>query len=80
MAREDEDVCQALGDLLAGEGIDVHLDTHVQRVSGKSGNSVSLVVTQNGAEKTLTGSHVLVATGRIPNTASAQSATATSAA
>jgi pyruvate/2-oxoglutarate dehydrogenase complex dihydrolipoamide dehydrogenase (E3) component len=28
---------------------------------------VSVVVEQNGCEKTLTGSHLLVATGRIPN-------------
>ena len=37
-------------------------------MSGKSGDSVSVVVEQNGIEKVLKGSHVLVATGRKPNT------------
>jgi len=37
-------------------------------VSGKSGEAVTIVIDQNGTEKTLRGSHVLVAVGRIPNT------------
>lgn len=37
-------------------------------MSGKCGDSVSVVVEQNGTEKVLNGSHVLVATGRNPNT------------
>ena len=68
MSREDEDVWQALHDLLADEGIDVLLNAQIRKVIGKSGQTVSLVVDQNGAEKTLTGTHILVATGRKPNT------------
>jgi pyruvate/2-oxoglutarate dehydrogenase complex dihydrolipoamide dehydrogenase (E3) component len=68
MSREDEDVCEALRSLLEDEGIDIVLNARVKRVSGKSGQSVSIVTEQNGAEKTLEGSHVLVAAGRIPNT------------
>lgn len=68
MSKEDEDVCQAIRDLLEDEGIDILLNTRIRQVAGKSGASVSIVVQQNGAEKTLTGSHVLVATGRSPNT------------
>ena len=55
-------------DLLEDEGIDIVLNARVKQVSGKSGESVSLVVEQNGAEKTLTGSDILVAAGRTPNT------------
>jgi pyruvate/2-oxoglutarate dehydrogenase complex dihydrolipoamide dehydrogenase (E3) component len=40
----------------------------VLRVSGKSGDSVTVVVKQDGKEKTLTGTHLLVAAGRRPNT------------
>jgi pyruvate/2-oxoglutarate dehydrogenase complex dihydrolipoamide dehydrogenase (E3) component len=69
MPREDEDVCDALRNLLEDEGIDVVLNAAIKRVSGKSGESVNVVVEQSGAEKTLTGSHVLVALGRTPNTA-----------
>ena len=68
MSREDPDVCDALRSLLADEGIDILLNARIKQVSGKSGDSVSVVVEQNGIEKVLKGSHVLVATGRIPNT------------
>jgi len=68
MSKEDKDVCNALRTVLQDEGIDVLLDAGIRRVSGKSGNSVSVVIEQNGTEKTVTGSHVLVATGRTPNT------------
>jgi pyruvate/2-oxoglutarate dehydrogenase complex dihydrolipoamide dehydrogenase (E3) component len=68
MSREDPDVCNALRSLLADEGIDIFLNARIKQVSGKSGDSVSVVVEQNGIEKVLKGSHVLVATGRNPNT------------
>jgi pyruvate/2-oxoglutarate dehydrogenase complex dihydrolipoamide dehydrogenase (E3) component len=67
MSKEDRDVCEALRGLLADEGIDILLNTRIQRVTGKCGDSVSVVVEQNGIEKVLEGSHVLVATGRKPN-------------
>jgi pyruvate/2-oxoglutarate dehydrogenase complex dihydrolipoamide dehydrogenase (E3) component len=68
MSREDPDVCEALRSLLADEGIDILLNARIKQVSGKSGESVSVAVEQNGIEKVLKGSHVLVATGRTPNT------------
>jgi pyruvate/2-oxoglutarate dehydrogenase complex dihydrolipoamide dehydrogenase (E3) component len=68
MSKEDPDVCQALQSLLADEGIDTLLDARIKQVSGKSGDSVSVVVEQIGVEKALKGSHILVATGRNPNT------------
>jgi pyruvate/2-oxoglutarate dehydrogenase complex dihydrolipoamide dehydrogenase (E3) component len=68
MSREDPDVCDALRSLFADEGIDILLNARIKQVSGKSGDSVSVVVQQNGNERVLKGSHVLVATGRIPNT------------
>jgi pyruvate/2-oxoglutarate dehydrogenase complex dihydrolipoamide dehydrogenase (E3) component len=68
MPQEDEDVGDALHTLLEDEGIDILLKARIKRVSGKSGNSVSVVIEQNEIEKTLEGSHVLVAAGRTPNT------------
>lgn len=68
MSREDGDVSEAVRSLLEDEGIELVLDARINRVSGKSGGSVSIVVEQNGAEKVLKGSHVLVAAGRTPNT------------
>jgi pyruvate/2-oxoglutarate dehydrogenase complex dihydrolipoamide dehydrogenase (E3) component len=68
MSKEDEDVCEALRALFQDEGIDILLATRVKRVSGKSGDAVSIVFDQSGTEKTVRGSHVLVAAGRTPNT------------
>jgi pyruvate/2-oxoglutarate dehydrogenase complex dihydrolipoamide dehydrogenase (E3) component len=68
MSKEDPDVCEALRSLLADEGIDILLNARIKQVSGRSGDSVSVVVEQNGIEKVLKGSHLLVATGRNPNT------------
>jgi pyruvate/2-oxoglutarate dehydrogenase complex dihydrolipoamide dehydrogenase (E3) component len=66
--REDEDVTEALRSLFEDEGIDILLNAHIKRISGKSGRSVKIVLEQDGVEKTLEGSHVLVAAGRTPNT------------
>src|ERR1700721_4582722 len=68
MPQEDQDVGEALHRLLEDEGIDILLSTRVKRVSGRSGASVNLVIEQNGTEKILEGSDVLVAAGRTPNT------------
>jgi pyruvate/2-oxoglutarate dehydrogenase complex dihydrolipoamide dehydrogenase (E3) component len=68
MSKEDPDVCEALGSLLADEGVDVLLNVRIKRLSGKSGDSVSVVIEQNGTEKVLKGTHILVAAGRRPNT------------
>ena len=66
--REDEDVTAALRGLFRDEGVETFLNTKIQRVTGKSGEAVQVVIEQNGVEKTLQGSHLLVATGRKPNT------------
>jgi len=67
--REDEDVSQALHELCHDEGIELALGAQVTGVEGKSGESVKLRIVQDGSEKTLQGTHLLVATGRTPNTA-----------
>ena len=70
--REDEDVSQALEELCRDEGIELALSAHATRVEGKSGESVKLRIgrslKEGGAETELKGTHLLVATGRTPNT------------
>src|SRR5271163_5026830 len=66
--REDEDVSQGLHELCRDEGIDLVMKAHVAGVEGHSGQGVSLRVLQSGSEKILEGTHLLVATGRTPNT------------
>src|SRR5260370_14694198 len=66
--REDGDVSEALRSLFEDEGIEVILSARIKRISGRSGESVRVVIEQNGVEKTLEGTHLLVAAGRVPNT------------
>jgi pyruvate/2-oxoglutarate dehydrogenase complex dihydrolipoamide dehydrogenase (E3) component len=66
--REDDDVAEALAGLFQDEGIETFLSARVLRVSGRSGESVAVVVEQAGKETTVAGTHLLVAAGRIPNT------------
>ena len=66
--REDDDVTEAIRSLFEDEGIESILNARTKRVSGKSGDSVRVVIEQNGVEKTVEGSHLLIAAGRVPNT------------
>jgi len=66
--REDQDISDALQQLFKDEGIEVLTNTRLIRVEGQSGETVKLVGGRNGSEVILEGSHLLVATGRTPNT------------
>jgi pyruvate/2-oxoglutarate dehydrogenase complex dihydrolipoamide dehydrogenase (E3) component len=68
MHREDDDVTEALQNLFEDEGIEIVLNATLKSISGKSGQSVRIVVEQRGVQKTMEGSHLLVAAGRSPNT------------
>ncbi len=67
--REDADVAQEIHGFLRAEGIDVILGAQVLQVKGRSGKEVRLQVRTSAGEQTITASDILVATGRIPNTA-----------
>jgi pyruvate/2-oxoglutarate dehydrogenase complex dihydrolipoamide dehydrogenase (E3) component len=67
VAREDEDVSQAIGDFLAEEGIDIRVNSRVVGVE-KQGDKIAVTVETGGARSQVVGSHVLVAIGRRPNT------------
>src|SRR6202161_1455748 len=68
VSREDDDVSGALTGVFRDEGVEIFLNAKTKRVTGKSSDAVQVVIEQNGVEKTLEGSHLLVATGRKPNT------------
>ena len=67
LPREDDDVVDGVSSLLNDECIEVVLNARVKRILGMSGQSVRIVIEQDGAEKTLDGTHLLVAAGRTPN-------------
>jgi pyruvate/2-oxoglutarate dehydrogenase complex dihydrolipoamide dehydrogenase (E3) component len=66
--KEDKDVTEGLETLLKDDGINLILNATVDSVSGLSGESVTVTFHQDGVEKTIESSHLLVATGRTPNT------------
>ena len=69
MAREDADASHEIRRILANEGVQIHVPAELLKVSGKSGNAVSVGLRTSAGERTIEGSHILVAAGRVPNTA-----------
>jgi pyruvate/2-oxoglutarate dehydrogenase complex dihydrolipoamide dehydrogenase (E3) component len=67
IAREDEDVSLAVADFLKEEGIDVRVDSKVVGIE-RQGNSIAVKIESAGRISQVAGTHVLVATGRRPNT------------
>jgi pyruvate/2-oxoglutarate dehydrogenase complex dihydrolipoamide dehydrogenase (E3) component len=67
LPREDADIAAALQRALEGEGIRFILGATTTRAE-KQGREVALTVNAGGATETVRGSHLLVATGRRPNT------------
>ncbi len=67
IAREDEDVSQAVREILEAEGIDVQVAANCLSVRGEAGNVVVGLDCTGGARE-VSGSHLLLAVGRVPNT------------
>jgi pyruvate/2-oxoglutarate dehydrogenase complex dihydrolipoamide dehydrogenase (E3) component len=67
-AREDEDVSDALREILEEDGIDVRTEAKATSVAASGRDGVSVRFERGGEEDELTGSHLLVAVGRTPNT------------
>lgn len=67
VAREDEDVSSAIADFLTREGVTLHLGSRSIGVR-KDGDYVFLEITGPEGRRQISGSHLLVAAGRRPNT------------
>jgi pyruvate/2-oxoglutarate dehydrogenase complex dihydrolipoamide dehydrogenase (E3) component len=66
LGREDPDVAEAVTAILREEGVAVLLDTLALRVR-RNGHEIELDLKTSEGERTLRGTHLLVATGRTPN-------------
>ena len=64
--REDADIAASIRDILELEGIEISLNSKVLSVSPE-GTGVTVAISQGGGEHFVTGSHLLVAVGRVPN-------------
>ena len=69
MGREDADVAREIQTILEGEGVEVVLNAKPARIQGLSGESVSVTAKTDAGERTIEGSDLVVAVGRVPNTA-----------
>ena len=66
--REDEDVSEAVRAILEAEGITMRLSAECIALE-KRGDKVAVNVDCSSGDKTVIGSHALLAVGRVPNTA-----------
>ncbi len=66
MPREDEDIAQSVQQILEGEGIRILTHTKATK-AWQEGNRLYLEVANGGSTQVLHGTHLLVATGRRPN-------------
>jgi pyruvate/2-oxoglutarate dehydrogenase complex dihydrolipoamide dehydrogenase (E3) component len=65
--REDEDVSEAIRDILAQEGVDFRLETQLSGLE-RTGSGFSANLKHGDSVSSLSGTHLLMAVGRRPNT------------
>jgi pyruvate/2-oxoglutarate dehydrogenase complex dihydrolipoamide dehydrogenase (E3) component len=68
LPHEDDDTFAELSAMCEREGIELVTDFDVLSVEGRSGQEVTVQGTRTGKAISLTGSHLLAAAGRTPNT------------
>lgn len=66
MSREDADIAESLQQLLEDEGLQFHLNSSVEKVEGGE-KEIKVTVEKDGQKETLTGTHLLLVTGRESN-------------
>jgi pyruvate/2-oxoglutarate dehydrogenase complex dihydrolipoamide dehydrogenase (E3) component len=69
LSREDPDIAEEMQRVLGGEGIRFLVGAEPINVRGRSGEEVSVTVRTPSGEEKIEGSDILVAAGRVPNTA-----------
>lgn len=67
MPKQDEDVCSQVTGIFEREGIEILTNSRAVAVREADGEIKLKFQTGDGAEKEISGSHLLLATGRIPN-------------
>jgi pyruvate/2-oxoglutarate dehydrogenase complex dihydrolipoamide dehydrogenase (E3) component len=66
LSHEDKDVAEAVATILQEDGLQIHLNAKVEKVS-RSRNRITVKFRAAGKSRKVEGTHLLVATGRIPN-------------
>lgn len=69
MSREDPDVADEVRRILSDEGVQFLLESQIVDVHGRSGKEITVTVRNASGDQKIEASDILVAAGRIPNTA-----------
>jgi pyruvate/2-oxoglutarate dehydrogenase complex dihydrolipoamide dehydrogenase (E3) component len=67
LMREDPDIAEEVTRILRDDGVDILLQTSAMKAARSSNGGVQLTVHSAEGERTITGSHILSAAGRQPN-------------
>jgi pyruvate/2-oxoglutarate dehydrogenase complex dihydrolipoamide dehydrogenase (E3) component len=67
LSREDTDIADEVANILHEDGVEILLKSSVLHVAQNLNGSIEMVVRTADGEQILTGSHLLVAAGRVPN-------------
>ena len=68
LAREDPDVAEEVANIMREDGLEILLETKPVSVKQPFQGNIQLTVQTKTGERTLNGSHLLMAAGRVPNT------------
>ena len=68
LPQEDEDIAGAVLEILREDGVDVVLEAQARCAERADDTHVRVVIHESGGDRAIVGTHVLAATGRIPNT------------
>lgn len=71
VSKEDADVAAVIKKMLESENMQIHTGTQVTHIS-RNGKKISVDITTGEDKDTITGTHILIATGRTPQTAALQ--------
>jgi len=67
ISKEDKEISEAAREILEDEGIKFYTSAVASSVSHTTNNDIAITFSQDNKTNTLTGSHLLVAVGRLPN-------------
>ena len=67
MSREDEDVAEEARSILQSEGITLHEGVKVELLEQKEEKEIEIEISVDGEKQRISGSHLLLAAGRVPN-------------
>ncbi|MBC7746033.1 MAG: mercuric reductase [Flavobacterium sp.] len=66
LSREDIDVASELKKILEDEGLNILTGAEIQDLKNNENGDITVTLRENGKKKTISGSHILLATGRTP--------------